>query len=86
MANQSGNAPCRPTVRADNIGEENPLRYGGQNMSASVMVVNMRGQPLMPTTPRKARKLLKEQKAKVIQRDPLSPLREEQNYLFLRGH
>ncbi|MFW9914451.1 MAG: RNA-guided endonuclease IscB [Candidatus Thorarchaeota archaeon] len=39
-------------------------------MSVSVMVWNMRGQPLMPTTPQKARKLLKQQKAKVIQRLP----------------
>ncbi|MHA2271857.1 MAG: RNA-guided endonuclease IscB [Candidatus Hodarchaeales archaeon] len=39
-------------------------------MSVSVMVVNMRGQPLMPTTPRKARKLLKRGKAKVLQRTP----------------
>ncbi|MFW9914186.1 MAG: RNA-guided endonuclease IscB [Candidatus Thorarchaeota archaeon] len=39
-------------------------------MSVSVMVLNMRGQPLMPTTPRKARKLLKEKKVKVVQRQP----------------
>ncbi|MHA2369604.1 MAG: RRXRR domain-containing protein [Candidatus Hodarchaeales archaeon] len=40
-------------------------------MSVSVMVVNMRGQPLMPTTPRKARRLLQDKKAKVVQRLPL---------------
>ncbi|MHA2270506.1 MAG: RNA-guided endonuclease IscB [Candidatus Hodarchaeales archaeon] len=39
-------------------------------MSVSVMVLNMRGQPLMPTTPQKASRLLKEQKAKVVQRFP----------------
>ncbi|MFW9915299.1 MAG: RNA-guided endonuclease IscB [Candidatus Thorarchaeota archaeon] len=39
-------------------------------MSVSVMVWNMRGQPLMPTTPQKARRLLKERKVKVIQRLP----------------
>ncbi|MFQ5980397.1 MAG: RNA-guided endonuclease IscB [Candidatus Heimdallarchaeota archaeon] len=39
-------------------------------MSVSVMVLNMRGQPLMPTTPRKARKLLKTGKVKVVQRTP----------------
>ncbi|MHA2496462.1 MAG: RRXRR domain-containing protein [Candidatus Hodarchaeales archaeon] len=39
-------------------------------MSVSVMVLNMRGQPLMPTTPQKARRSLKEKKAKVIQRLP----------------
>ncbi|MHA2496587.1 MAG: RNA-guided endonuclease IscB, partial [Candidatus Hodarchaeales archaeon] len=39
-------------------------------MSVSVMVLNMREQPLMPTTPQKARKLLKQQKGKVVQRLP----------------
>ncbi len=39
-------------------------------MSVSVMVLNMKGQPLMPTTPRKARKLLKTGKVKVVQRMP----------------
>jgi 5-methylcytosine-specific restriction endonuclease McrA len=34
------------------------------------MVVNMRGQPLMPTSPQKARKLLKAKKVKVVQRFP----------------
>ncbi len=39
-------------------------------MSVSVMVLNMRGLPLMPTTPQNARRLLKEKRAKVIQRLP----------------
>ena len=39
-------------------------------MSVPVYVLNMRGQPLMPTTPQKARKLVKDTKAKVIQRVP----------------
>ncbi|MFQ5976980.1 MAG: RNA-guided endonuclease IscB, partial [Candidatus Heimdallarchaeota archaeon] len=42
------------------------------NMSVSVMVWNMRGQPLMPTTPQKARKILKQCRAKVIQRTPFT--------------
>ncbi len=44
-----------------------------QNTSVSaVYVLNMRGQTLMPTTPRKAKKLLKEDKAKVIRRTPFT--------------
>ena len=47
--------------------------HAEQNMSISaVYVLNMRGQPLMPTTPRKARILLKEDKAKVIKRTPFT--------------
>ena len=35
-----------------------------------VYVLNMHGEPLMPCKPRKARKLLKEAKAKVVNRTP----------------
>ena len=35
-----------------------------------VYVLNMHGEPLMPCKPRKARKLLKESKAKVVNRTP----------------
>lgn len=38
----------------------------------SVIVLNMRGKPLMPTSPGKARLLLKKGKAKVVQRDPFT--------------
>ena len=41
-------------------------------MSVSVSVLNMRGKPLMPTAPQKARKLLEEKKAKVVQRLPFT--------------
>jgi 5-methylcytosine-specific restriction endonuclease McrA len=41
-------------------------------MSVPVYVVNRRGHPLMPTTPHKARKLVKANKAKVIQRLPFT--------------
>ncbi|MHA2231047.1 MAG: RNA-guided endonuclease IscB, partial [Candidatus Hodarchaeales archaeon] len=41
-------------------------------MSVSVMVWNMRGQPLMPTTPQKARKILNKGQAKVIHRSPFT--------------
>ena len=37
-----------------------------------VPVINMRNEPLMPTTPRNARKLVKEGKAKVVQRTPFT--------------
>ncbi len=37
-----------------------------------VYVVNKYGRLLMPTTPRKARLLLKEEKVKVYSRDPFS--------------
>ena len=47
--------------------------HAKQNTSVSaVYVLNMRGQPLMPTTPRKAKKLLTEGKAKVIKRTPFT--------------
>ena len=36
-----------------------------QNMSVSVYVLNQRGEPLMPCSPRKAKVLLKQGKAKV---------------------
>ncbi|MFQ5978710.1 MAG: RNA-guided endonuclease IscB [Candidatus Heimdallarchaeota archaeon] len=41
-------------------------------MSVSVMVLNMRGHPLMPTIPQKARKLVTKGRAKVIQRTPFT--------------
>src|SRR5659263_225062 len=47
--------------------------HAKQNLSGSaVYVLNMRGQPLMPTTPRKAKQLLNEEKAKVIKRKPFT--------------
>ncbi|HMB46634.1 MAG TPA: RNA-guided endonuclease IscB, partial [Candidatus Methanoperedens sp.] len=47
--------------------------HAKQNTSVSaVYVLNMRGQPLMPTTPGKAKKLLKEDKARVIKRTPFT--------------
>ncbi len=62
-------------VLADNLGEENqPLKRERQDSRVPVYtyVLNMRGQPLMPTTPQKARKLVKEKKAQVIRRIPFT--------------
>jgi N6-L-threonylcarbamoyladenine synthase len=47
--------------------------HAKQNTSVSaVYVLNMRGQPLMPTTPKKTKQLLKEDKAKVVKRTPFT--------------
>jgi N6-L-threonylcarbamoyladenine synthase len=58
----------------NNLGEENlPLKRERQDsQEVPVYVLNMRGQPLMPTTPCKARILLKEKKAQVIRRTPFT--------------
>lgn len=47
-------------------------KHEEQNLRVSVYVLNMRGKPLMPTTPKKARNLLKEDKAKVVKRIPFT--------------
>jgi hypothetical protein len=61
-------------VLLDNIGEENQFHSNmeRQNLRVAVYVLNMRGQPLMPTTRRKARILLKEGKAQVVRRAPFT--------------
>lgn len=46
------------------------LQKGGRNLR--VFVINQRKEPLMPTTPRKARVLLEEGKAKVIKAKPFT--------------
>ena len=47
--------------------------HAEQNMSVSaVYVLNMRGKPLMPTSPGKARRLLKGEKARVVKRTPFT--------------
>ena len=51
---------------------EEHLHSGKSGHNLLVYVLNMRGKPLMPTTPRKARKLLEQGKAKVIQRTPFT--------------
>ena len=37
-----------------------------------VYVINKHGKPLMPCSPRKARKLLKDSKAKVVKKTPFT--------------
>jgi len=43
---------------------------GKREQDLRVPVLNMRGEPLMPTTPAKARHLLEQSKAKVVRRKP----------------
>ena len=56
-------------VLTDNTLEENQ-HSGKSGQDLRVPVLNMRGKPLMPTTPAKARHLLEQRKAKVIKRKP----------------
>ena len=56
-------------VLTDNNLEENQ-HSGRSGQDLRVPVLNMRGKPLMPTTPAKARHLLKQGKGKVVKRKP----------------
>jgi len=58
-------------VLADNNSEENKLS-GMRVQDLRVPVINMHGEPLMPTKPQKARKLLEQGKAKVVCRMPFT--------------
>jgi hypothetical protein len=48
------------------------LQSGKTEQDLRVPVLNMRGEPLMPTTPGKARRLLEQMKAKVVSRKPFT--------------
>lgn len=54
----------------DNIGDGNLTLKGVQNLR--VFVLNQRGEPLMPCSPRKARILLKDDKARIVKRTPFT--------------
>jgi len=59
-------------LKTSSNNSEEHLRSGKSGQDSRVPVLNMRGRPLMPTTPRKARILIKEGKAKVVQRTPFT--------------
>jgi len=62
-------------VLTDNISEENHSQHRGSSdlrVQNIVYVLNMRGEPLMPTTQQKANKLLRKKKAKVITTKPFT--------------
>jgi len=56
----------------DNRSEVNQSEHKKQDLRVPVYVLNMRGQPLMPTKPAKAKHLLKMGKAKVVKRTPFT--------------
>lgn len=60
-------------VLANNNLDVNQRQHAAeQKLSATVYVISVDGKPLMPTTPRKARILLKSGKAKVVKRAPFT--------------
>ncbi len=56
----------------DNRSEVNQSEHRKQDLRVPVYVLNMRGQPLMPTNAAKAQHLLKNGKAKVVKRNPFT--------------
>ena len=85
-ASQVYSSMALPLNREETLGEQSlktlsnnpevnqPQCKEGQNLRVSVKVyiLNLRGKPLMPCSPRKAKKLLKEQKAVVVKRFPFT--------------
>ena len=62
------------SIRPQNIEKikEKDIKKDIKHTRPSVYVLNMRGKPLMPTSPGKARMLLKKGKAKVVKRNPFT--------------
>jgi len=59
-------------TRFNNPDVDQPQHREGWTISVKVYVISVGGEVLMPTTPRKARVLLKQGKAKVIKRNPFT--------------
>lgn len=73
VLNRDQSLSVRDKVLADNNSEENlRLPVGGHKAITLVYILNADGKPLMPCKPAKARHLLKDNKAKVVQRIPFT--------------
>jgi len=69
-----GKGQCDKFITSPNNSDAALTLKGGRNLRVSdkVYVLNQRGEPLMPCSPRKARNLLKERKANVKTRTPFT--------------
>ena len=73
--NKEETLSVRSVILPDNNLEENRSRHTGSSglrVQNIVYVLNMRGEPLMPTTQQKSLKLLKQNEAKVVKRCPFT--------------
>ena len=71
-SNSGRNSVADMTSFYNSSGVDQPQHRGGEKLRLShmVYVLNMRGKPLMPTCPQRAKQLLKQGRAKVIRRKP----------------